>query len=67
MNELELSKYISKIDPVDILIRVKEAKKFLDEHKVDDALAYAIAAGVRLGIKAVLDSPKIRNYHPIHD
>jgi hypothetical protein len=48
-------KYASKVDPVDIMIRAKEAQKFIDNGQTEDALAYAIAAGIRLGIKAVLE------------
>ena len=61
MNEIEMIKYISKVDPIDLMIRAKEAEKYLGEHhldedKVQDALAYALAAGVKLGVKAVLES-----------
>lgn len=55
IEELEYLKYISKVDPEDIMIRAKEAQKFIDNGQIEDALAYAIAAGVRLGIKAVLE------------
>ena len=61
MNDIDISKYASKINPIDILIRAKEAKKYLgetnlDEKKVEDAIAYALAAGVRLGIEAVIEN-----------
>lgn len=55
IEETEYWKYISKVDPVDIIIRAQEAQQYIEKGKVDDALAYAIAAGVRLGIKAVLE------------
>lgn len=55
IEELEYLKYISKVDPVEILMRAKEAQKFIDNGQIEDAIAYAIAAGVRLGIKAVLE------------
>lgn len=55
IEELEYLKYISKVDPMDIMIRAQEAQQYIDKGKVDDALAYAIAAGIRLGIKAVLE------------
>lgn len=55
IEELEYLKYISKVDIMDIMIRAKEAQKFIDNGQIEDALAYAIAAGVRLGIKAVLE------------
>lgn len=58
IEETEYLKYISKVDPVDIMIRAKEAQKFIDNGQIEDALAYAIAAGVRLGIKAVLEDGK---------
>ena len=56
MNEFEMMHYISKIDPVDILIRADESRKYLEKGQSEDALAYAIAAGVKLGIKAVLEN-----------
>lgn len=55
IEDTEYWKYISKVDPVDILMRGEEARKYIDKGKVDDAIAYAIAAGVKLGIKAVLE------------
>lgn len=55
IEETEYLKYISKVDPMDIMIRAEEAQKFIDNGQIEDALAYAIAAGVRLGIKAVLE------------
>ena len=55
IEELEYLKYVSKVDPMDIMIRAQEAQQYIDKGKVDDALAYAIAAGIRLGIKAVLE------------
>ncbi|MBO4924467.1 MAG: hypothetical protein J5382_10155 [Bacteroidales bacterium] len=55
IEELEYLKYISKVDPVEILMRAQEAQQYIDKGKVDDAVAYAIAAGIRLGIKAVLE------------
>lgn len=55
IEELEYLKYISKVEPVDIMIRAQEAQQYVEKGKVDDALAYAIAAGIRLGIKAVLE------------
>lgn len=55
IEETEYLKYISKVDPMDIIIRVQEAEQYIKKGEVDDALAYAIAAGVRLGIKAVLE------------
>lgn len=58
IEETEYLKYISKIDPMDIMIRAQEAQKFIDNGQIEDALAYAIAAGVRLGIKAVLEDGK---------
>lgn len=58
IEETEYLKYISKVDPVDIIIRAQEAQKFIDNGQIEDALAYAIAAGVRLGIKAVLEDGK---------
>lgn len=56
MDELKYLKYISKVDPIDLMIRAKEAEKYLNEGKTDNALAYALAAGVRLGVKAVLEN-----------
>ena len=56
IEETEYWKYISKVDPVEILMRAEEARKYIDKGKADDALAYAIAAGIRLGVKAVLES-----------
>ena len=58
IEETEYLKYISKVDPMDIMIRAEEAQKFIDNGQIEDALAYAIAAGVRLGIKAVLEDGK---------
>ena len=58
IEETEYLKYIPKIDPMDIMIRAQEAQKFIDNGQIEDALAYAIAAGVRLGIKAVLEDGK---------
>ena len=58
IEELEYLKYISKVDPMDIMIRAQEAQQYIEKGNVDDALAYAIAAGVRLGIKAVLEDGK---------
>ena len=55
IEETEYWKYISKVDPVDIIIRAQEAQQYIEKGNVDDALAYAIAAGIRLGIKAVLE------------
>ena len=54
IEELEYLKYISKVDLTDIMIRAEEARKY----KGDDAIAYALAAGIRLGIKAVLEEQK---------
>lgn len=48
--------YLAKVDSMEMLIRVQEAKEFLERGKVDDAFAYAIAAGVKMGIMAVLDN-----------
>ena len=56
MDQNEFIKYVYKVDPIDLMIRADEAKKYLNEGKVDDALAYALAAGVKLGVKAVLDN-----------
>ena len=58
IEETEYLKYISKVNPVDIMIRAQEAQQYIDKGMVDDALAYAIAAGIRLGIKAVLEDGK---------
>lgn len=58
IEEMEYLKYTSKVDPMDIMIKAKEAQKFIDNGQIEDALAYAIAAGVRLGIKAVLEDGK---------
>lgn len=55
IEETEYWKYISKVDLVDIIIRAQEAQQYIEKGKVDDAIAYAIAAGFRLGIKAVLE------------
>ena len=55
IEELEYLKYISKVDPVEILMIAQEAQQYIEKNKIDDALAYAIAAGVRLGIKSVLE------------
>lgn len=55
IEELEYLKYISKVDPMEILMRAQEAQQYIDKGKVDDAVAYAIAAGIRLGIKTVLE------------
>lgn len=55
IEETEYLKYISKVNPVDIMIRAQEAQQYIEKGMFDDALAYAIAAGVRLGIKAVLE------------
>lgn len=57
--ELEYGKYLARVNPMDILIRVQESKEFIDKGKIDDALAYAIAAGIRLGIKAVLENKDV--------
>lgn len=56
IEETEYLKYISKVDLEDITIRAHEAIQYVKKGKVDDALAYAIAAGIKLGIKAVLES-----------
>ena len=41
---------------MEMLIRVQEAKELLKKGNVDDAFAYALAAGVKMGIIAVLDN-----------
>ena len=56
MNEFEMMHYISKIDPIDILIRADKARDLLEKEGSENALAYALAAGIRLGIKAVLEN-----------
>lgn len=49
-------KYLAKVDSMEMLIRVQEAKELLKKGNVDDAFAYALAAGVKMGIIAVLDN-----------
>ena len=56
MEQGEYIKYFSKIDPIDILIRGEEARCIFTKQGLDDALAFAIATGVRIGIKAVLEN-----------
>ena len=52
--------YFAKVDSMEVLIRVQEAKEFLKRGEVDDAFAYAIAAGIKMGIMAVLNNTDVK-------
>ena len=52
MEKEELNEIMSHIDIVDMMIYEKEAKELVAQGKTEDALAYAMAMGTRLGWKA---------------
>ena len=52
MEKETLNEIISHIDIVDVMMYEKEAKKLVAQGKTEDALAYAMAMGTRLGWNA---------------
>lgn len=52
MEKEELKEIMSHIDYVELMIREKEAKEFVAKGEYEDAIAYAMAMGTRLGWNA---------------
>ncbi len=52
MEKEELKEIMSHIDYVEMMIREKEAKELVAQGKIEDAVAYAMAMGTRLGWNA---------------
>lgn len=52
MEKEELNEIMLHIDYVELMIREKEAKELVAQGKTEDALAYAMAMGTRLGWNA---------------
>jgi hypothetical protein len=49
MEDAEFKELWSHIDYVEILMREKKPKEFIKQGKYDDAIACAIAEGIRMG------------------
>lgn len=49
MEKVEFDDCMAYMDIVEVMIREKKAKEFVAQGKYEDAIAYAMAAGFRMG------------------
>ena len=52
MEQKEFEDCMMYMDIVEVMIREKEAKEFVAKGEIEDALAYAMASGFRMGWQA---------------